>query len=105
MQLFTSLAPRPAPFRFRRSALIMQHTKPDAPAPTTEAQMQAFVAEEHRKSEARSEAAAAAGGQHLSRRESMEAEAQAVVDREDPCAVFVTFQVGRSRGREGLGHA
>ena len=74
--------------------MIVQHTKPDAPAPTTEAQMQAFVADEHRKSAARSEAAAAAGG-HLSRRENMETEAQAVVDREDPCAVFVTFQVGR----------
>ena len=60
-----------------------------------------FIAEEQRKSAAQTAAMSmsGAGEGRQSRREAIEEEAVAVVEREDPCAAFVTFQYQESRAR------
>ena len=78
-------------------SLIVKHTKLSGKVPSTEKAFkeEMIKAMEEGKRHHNSEQ----GGMKLTRQESMEVESQVLLDAQDPCAAFITFEYRESHAR------
>ena len=77
-------------------SLIIKHTKISGKVPTSE---KAFKEEMLKAMEEGKRKNSESGGLKLNRQESMEMESQMLLDGQDPCAAFITFQYRESHAR------